>query len=202
MHALQFWFLLGVCGLIGFGALCYRVLRRRKPFQPVSPDGVLRRIDDLEQLLSPKDKGLKAWLDLLKPFVDRAKLAIEFNNPYRAQVHINLVAVGISWARTLFDSPSADTPRGTVLAKLSLALALMQKYRLAPAEEELRSVWLDSTAHLDAKRMALMARIWILYTQGKHQQAAEEEFLLTQLPSIVKMDGVLVDYEVCGPEMS
>ena len=124
------------------------------------------------------------------PFLHRAKNAVEFNRPMRARLHLNLVSIALAWAETVLESRRHELPRMVLSNQLALGLALLERNNYEAAKEEFEKVWLNDHAHVNAKRVAIMARIWIHASLGEHQDAAETEQLLILFPHVVQMEGV------------
>lgn len=195
MNAL-FFFVGGMVAVVGFGLLLKK-LSKRKTAALATPENVASLRQRLTELQVRADnKPVLIMLKLAEDFVQRASTALEFDQFMRARLHINLVAMVLSWAETALDVSGADTPRMTTTNQLSLGLALLTNNRFDLALEEFEKVWLDQYAHVNAKRVSVMGSLWIHASRGQHQEAAEDEQLLLMLPHVVAMEGVDVTMSV------
>lgn len=177
--------------LVGLGLILRQFSKRHAPALATENDldrlrGRVQRVKKDAQSIP----AIHALVQVSEHFIQRAQTSIEFQQLMRARLHINLVAMVLSWAETVVAKRDVDTPRMTTTNQLGVALALLKENKYDLAIEELNKVWLDQYAHLTAKRVAVMGRVWISATRGDHQSAAEDEQLLLMLPAVAAMEDV------------
>jgi hypothetical protein len=190
-------------GIIAAGALIGLALRkfrnrRREPLLTPQTITTLRlRVDKLKERADGR-KVLPSLLQQAGYFVGKSATALDFEQQVRARLHANLAAMTLVWAETVLDDDGfkADTPHLRTTSKLTMALEYLKRMNLAAAADEFEFVWTDEHAHFDAKRLAVMGKVWILATKGDHQEAAEHEQLLVMLPRVAQMEDVSMEFGV------
>ena len=180
-------------------ALTLRYFRNRRQRTPLVTQATIvslrARIDKLRERAGDR-KVIPKLLDNSSYLVTKAATALDFEQMVRARLHANLAAMALVWAETVLDDNGfkADTPHLRTTTRLTMGLEYIKLMKLNAAAEEFEFVWTDEHAHVDAKRLSVMAKVWMFATKGDHQEAAEHEMLLLMLPRISQMDGVEMEY--------
>ena len=191
--------LAGLVVLVVATALVARRLSRRPKTSLAKPEDLVSlrtRIAGVIEACGEKKPAVVAMLRVAEHFLERASHSLEFEHTQRARLHMNLVAITLTWAETTLEEPLSDTPHARTTKRLGLALAYLKQNSFEAAEREFEAVWLDEYSHLQAKRLALMGRLWLHASRGEHDEAAQDEMLLITMPAIAAMPGVTMETTV------